>query len=52
VPARLLPATTERLVDVEAIDTVEVHVRPDSGDLTRVPTEQFVTGRWTTVESE
>ncbi len=37
---------------VEAIDTDEVHVRLDNGDLTHVPNEQFVASRWTTVEGE
>lgn len=37
---------------VEAIDTDEVHVRLDNGDLTHVPNEAFVTSRWTTVEGE
>jgi small-conductance mechanosensitive channel len=37
---------------VEAIDTDEVHVRLDDGDLTHVPNDDFVGSRWTTVHEE
>lgn len=55
---RIRPGVRIRLPDagvegvVEAIDTDEVHVRLDSGDLTHVPNEQFVASRWTTIEGE
>ena len=55
---RLRPGVRVRLPDhdvegvVEAIDTDEVHVRTDDGDLTHVPNGDFVGERWTTVNEE
>lgn len=52
---RLRPGVRVRLPEhdiegvVETIDTDEVHVRLDDGDLTHVPNHQIVDNRWTTV---
>ncbi len=55
---RIHPGVRIRLPDegvegvVEDIDTDEVHVRLDDGDLTHVPNGEFVDARWTTVAED
>ena len=53
---RLVPGARIRLPEagvegvIERIDTDEIHLRLDNGDLTHVPNDTVVGNRWTTVE--